>query len=283
MADARGMLAPADLLVRFDGIAHGRRLQEFGCSRTQLSAAARSGSIHRLRAGVFVLAAADPKVVAAGAHGGALTCADALRAHGVWLLSAEDESVHVWMGGSGRRHPHAGCECTVHYSAGTAQLGFAPIAVALIHAYRCLTAEEFFAAYESAWNKRLISAHDRARIRKELPSAARWMLDLARADSESGLESLLRLRLHVLGIFLECQVTIEGVGRVDFVLAGRLILEVDGRANHASAERRHHDLERDAAASALGFETLRFDYAMVVHDWAAVVQAILPALDRARA
>lgn len=283
MPDARGMLAPADLLDRFDGIAHGRRLQEFGCSRSQLSAAVRDGSIQRLRPGVYVLASAARKVVAAGAHGGALTCSDALRAHGVWVLPAEDESVHVWMGGSGRRHSHAGCECTAHYSAGTARLGFAPIATALIHAYRCLGTEAFFAAYESAWNKRLISAHDRARIRKELPSAARWLLDLARPDSESGLESLLRLRLHLLGVLLECQITIDGVGRVDFVVGGRLILEVDGRTNHASAERRHHDLERDAAASALGFETLRFDYAMVVHDWATVVQAILPALDRARA
>lgn len=282
MSDARRMLAPADLLDRFEGIAHGRRLQEFGCSRTQLSAAVRTGSIRRLRPGVFVLATAAPKVVTAGAHGGALTCADALRAHGVWVLPGEDESVHVWMGGSGRRHPHADCECTAHYSAGTARLGLAPVVVALIHAYRCLTAEAFFAAYESAWNKRLLSARDRARIRRELPSAAHWLLDLARSDSQSGLESLLRLRLHLIGVHLECQIAIDGVGRVDFVVGGRLILEVDGRVNHVSAERRHRDLERDAAASALGFETLRFDYAMVVHDWPSVVQAILPALDRAR-
>lgn len=282
MSDARKMLAPADLLDRFDGIAHGSRLQEFGCSRTQLAAAVRDGSIRRLRPGVFALATTAPKVVAAAAHGGALTCADALRAYGIWVLPAEDESVHVWMGGSGRRHPHADCECTAHYSAGTARLGLAPVVAALIHAYRCLSAEAFFAAYESAWNRRLISAGDRARMRRELPSAAYWLLDLARSDAQSGLESLLRLRLHVLDIHLECQIAIDGVGRVDFIVGRRLILEVDGRANHTSAERRHHDLERDAAASALGFETLRFDYAMVVHDWQAVVQAILPALDRAR-
>ncbi|MFF3028955.1 endonuclease domain-containing protein [Microbacterium sp. NPDC057944] len=100
-------------------------------------------------------------------------------------------------------------------------------------------------------------------------------------DAESGLESLLRLRLHLLGIRLDCHVDIAGVGRVDFVVGRRLILEVDGRENHAGVDRRHRDLMRDAAASARGFETLRFDYAMVVHEWPSVVAAIEQALLRA--
>jgi len=112
--------------------------------------------------------------------------------------------------------------------------------------------------------------------------AARWLLDLARPDSESGLESLLRLRLYLLGIRLDCQVDIDGVGRVDFVVGGRVILEADGEENHAGS-RRHKDLVRDAAASVLGYETLRFDYAMIVHHWDTVVAAILPALNRAGA
>ena len=45
---------------------------------------------------------------------------------------------------------------------------------------------------------------------------------------------------------------------------------------------RHKDLVRDAAASRLGYETLRFDYAQVVYDWASVQAAILAALHRAR-
>ncbi|WP_300268668.1 DUF559 domain-containing protein [Microbacterium sp.] len=108
------------------------------------------------------------------------------------------------------------------------------------------------------------------------------MLDLARSDAASGLESLLRLRLHLLGIRLDCQVNIDGVGRVDFVVGGRVILETDGKENHAG-ELRHKDLMRDAAASALGYETLRFDYAMVVHNWDVVAAAILPAIGRSQA
>jgi len=107
-------------------------------------------------------------------------------------------------------------------------------------------------------------------------------VDLARGYAESGLESLLRLRMHILGIRLDCQVRIDGVGRVDFVLAGRLILEADGRDNHDGASMRHKDLVRDAAASARGYETLHFDYAQIVHDWPTVQTAILGALRRLR-
>lgn len=276
------MLAPDQLLNRLGGIARGSLLQKYGCNRARLADAVDDGRILRVRNGVFAVPGADQKAITAAAHGGALTCADALRAHGLWVLPELDAVVHVWLGAAGRRFPHPLCRCIAHYSPGRAEPGIAPVAEALIHAYRCLTPEAFFAAYESAWNQRKISAEDRQKIRRELPKSAAWMLDLARSDAQSGLESLLRFRLHLLGLTLLAQVGIEGVGRVDFVIGGRVILEVDGRANHEGAQR-HVDLMRDAAASARGYETLRFDYDMVVHRWDLVVAAIIPALARARA
>lgn len=276
------MWEPSDLLEALGGIARGLIMQRYGCTRTQLAAATRAGAIRRIRPGIYALGTTDPKIVTAAAHGGALTCADALRAHGVWVLPQADAVVHVWMGASGRRHHGHSCGCVTHNSPGTADVGLAPVAAALVHAYRCLDREAFFAAYESAWNKRLISTKDRARIRRELPKSASWLLDLARPDAESGLESLLRLRLHLLGIHLECQVVIGGVGRVDFVIERRVIVEVDGRANHSGREMRHKDLARDAEASRLGYETLRFDYAMVIHDWDAVASAIISAVGRSK-
>lgn len=117
-------------------------------------------------------------------------------------------------------------------------------------------------------------------MRASLPASARWLVDLARGDADSGLESLLRLRLHLLGISLACQVTIAGVGKVDFVIGQRLILEADGKENHEGAKKRHKDLVRDAAASARGYQTLRFDYAQIIHDWPSVQAAIIAALRR---
>lgn len=76
---------------------------------------------------------------------------------------------------------------------------------------------------------------------------------------------------------------IPTVGRVDFVIDGMLILEADGMENHDGGSHRHKDLRRDAAASAIGYETLRFDYALIVHDWPVVEAAIIAAISRLRA
>jgi very-short-patch-repair endonuclease len=273
------MLDAATILLHHGEIARGTLLHRYGLTRGALSSAVRAGTIVRLRAGVFALPQADPDMITAAVHGGALTCSRALRLHGVWVLE-RGTAPHVWLGTHGRAHPHTDCDCVGHFFAGRTVLGLAPLEDALVHVYACEGAEVFFAALESALSLRKIRAAGRDRIRRRLPATAQWLVDLARTDSGSGLESLLRLRLHLAGIDLECQVEIATVGRVDFVIAGLLILETDGAEHHSSPRSRHRDLRRDAAASALGFETLRFDYAMVVHDWPIVESAIRGALAR---
>ena len=278
----RTMIDVNVLLGRLGGVARGTRLQAFGCSRSRLGAECRAGRIVRVRSGVFASRGAAIDVVAAAAHGGALTCGSALRIREVWTLEAPTE-VHVWMGLGGRRHHPKQCGCVAHFTRGRMDVGIAPIEVALTHAYACYGEEFFFAAYESAWNKRMLTAAARAHVRSALPATARWLVDFARPDAESGLESLVRLRLHLIGVAVRTQVVVDGVGRVDFVIEGRVILEADGRDNHEGAEKRHRDLMRDAVASGLGFETLRFDYSMILYSWDVVAAAILAALARARA
>ncbi|MGP6175788.1 DUF559 domain-containing protein [Microbacterium sp. A196] len=275
------MFDPALLIARLGGIVRGVRLQEFGVTRHQLAIAVDAGEIRRLRPGTFASPDAHPAEVNAAMHGGALTCSAGLRQHGVWVLAAVG-SAHVWVGRRGRVHPHARCSCVSHFFRGTPPFGLAEVEDSLVHLYRCEGAESFFASFESAWQLRLLSKPARDRVRAALPASARWLVDFARPDAGSGLESILRLRLHLIGIALECQVQIVGVGRVDFVADGRLIIEVDGRENHDGPLMRHKDLMRDAAASAIGYETLHFDYAQVIHDWPNVERAILGALARLR-
>lgn len=279
MPDAGVMIDPRVLITRLGGVARGARLQEFGVSRRRLSRAVRDGEVDRIRDGLFATDAAHPDDLAAARHGGALTCSAALRRHGVWVL-AEPGPPHVWMGRRGRAYEHAGCRCVSHYFRGASAFGVVDVATALIHLHRCEGEEAFFASLESALRLRLISDASRSRIRAALPGHARWLVDLAREDADSGLESLLRLRMHQLGIRLDTQVAIDGVGRADFVIDGRLIIEADGKENHDGVSKRHKDLVRDAAASALGYETLHFDYAQIIHDWPTVQAAILAALAR---
>lgn len=271
------MLSAKDTITRLGGLAQGSHLQTIGFSRRALSRLVQRGEIERIRDGVFAVPPLDVDVRRAIEHGGALTCVSLLRSAGVWVLS-DSKSIHVWLG-NGHRMAHRGCTCVSHYYRGRPPLGSAPLGTALLHLRRCEGDEAFFAAYESALQKGLLSSAARRRVRDGLPATARWLVDIARSDADSGLESLLRLRLHILGIRLQCQVSIDGVGRVDFVLGGRLILEVDGKLNHAG-DMRHKDLVRDAAASALGYETLRFDYAQVIHGWPQVQAAVLAAMSR---
>ncbi|KJQ54520.1 type IV toxin-antitoxin system AbiEi family antitoxin domain-containing protein [Microbacterium sp. SA39] len=274
------MHSAAFILTHHGGIARGVLLSRFGLTRRMLRAEVASGAIVRVRQGVYALPTTARDIVAAAEHGGSLTCRRALRLHGIWVLD-DDANPHVWLGGHGRPH-HQDCTCVGHYYDGRAVLGLAPIEDALVHAYHCSGAETFFAALVSALLQGKIRRRALARIRARIPSNGRWLIDLARDDADSGPESLLRLRLHLLDITLDCQIDIPTVGRVDFVIGGRLILEADGRENHESDQKRHSDRVRDAAASVLGYETLRFDYAQVVHGWPAVEAAIVAAVVRLR-
>jgi very-short-patch-repair endonuclease len=258
------------------GVARARDLVRPGVDHDDLRRAERAGSIVRVRHGVYALAGTPLPVVAAAAHGGSVGCTSALRLHGVWVL--DSDVLHVRLGAKGRSHPHDGCRCVDHHGNRRTVFGIASVVDALVQAALCAGPEVFFTSFESAWRLGLLSRADRVEIRGRLPARLRRYVDIARGDADSGLESLLRLRLGDRGIRLECQVLVSGVGRVDFVLAGRIILEVDGRLNHDGPSLRHKDLVRDAAAAAAGYETLRFDYALIVHDWPRVEAAILARL-----
>lgn len=270
----------AEVLESSGGVARARDLVRPGVTYRDLDRAVAAGVVRRVRHGVYALERALSVVVQAAAHGGAVACLSALRVWGVWVHA--DPVVHVWLGSKGRAHRHDGCRCIDHHGGGPTRFGIVSVSEALVQAARCASAETLFAAYESAWRLGLIDAADRAWIRATVPAAVRRLLRIARGDSDSGLESILRLRLAHRGIRLQCQVFIRDVGRVDFVLAGRIILEVDGRLNHDGPSLRHKDLVRDAAAAAQGYETLRFDYALIMHNWPLVEEAILARLAHSR-
>ena len=117
-------------------------------------------------------------------------------------------------------------------------------------------------------------------LRQSLGKKGRDLVAFSRTDSDSGLESLLRLRLRTYGWSVRTQVRVVGAGRVDLLIGEWLIVEADGRANHDARSFRHRDLVRDANAASWGHATLRFDYAMIVHDWDLVERAIVETMRR---
>lgn len=272
------MDAAARACAALGGVARTAQLLERGVSRHTLRLSVGAGVLLRLREGLYAHPLTGAHVRAAAAHGGMLTCGSALAADGLWVMP--HTGLHIAVPRRGRAHPHAACECVLHRVDDDVVLGGrATTGRALATVLRCQGHEAFFVALESALHQRRLHARQLGVIVRRIPARWRWLVAFARTDAESGLESLTRLRLAEHGIEARTQVVVPGVGRVDLVIGDRLIIELDGRQNHADASRRHNDLVRDAIAAGLGFETLRFDYAMVMHDWPTVLGTVLAKVD----
>lgn len=254
-----------------------RALRASGMNRAAIDRAVRAGTLSRIRRGLYRCAELCGPVLSAAEHGGVLGCVSAARHLGLWLLDEDDEKVHVSMGTHSRTH-HQECGCVAHWdeddTAAAADAGLATVTRLLRQMLSCSGVAAFFPALESARRKDLIGEEGLVWLRENTNTRGRDAVDFSRSDADSGLESLFRWQLRDLAAILRCQVEVASVGRVDFLIGDRLIVEIDGRENHAGQDKRHKDLVRDANAAAWGYITLRFDYALIVHDWDSVEAAV---------
>ena len=85
-------------------------------------------------------------------------------------------------------------------------------------------------------------------------------LSLSSERARSILETVARLQLIDMGLTPKVGVWIEGVGEVDMIILGFIIIEVDGWAFHSSKEQREKDLKRDRELLRRGYVVLRFTY-----------------------
>ncbi len=278
----------AGVVKAMGGVARTSELIAASVPAGALAVAVRSGELLRPRQGVYALPETPARLIESLSHRGVLACVSAARDYGLWTLDdGADEPVHTWI--SPDHHPTRmaidpdtgapGC-CEIHRGGVIDAPGLRRVSVidCLRQILACRGPEAFFAALESAMRQRVIDLNSVGRLRAALSLPHRWLVDFARWDADSGLESILRLRLHRVGLVLASQVHIPGVGDVDFVIQDCLILEADGATHEGDS--RHKDRVRDAVAMALGFVTLRFDSAMILHDWELVESAVLAAVAR---
>ena len=106
-------------------------------------------------------------------------------------------------------------------------------------------------------------------------------LSLSSDRARSILETIARLQLIDMGLTPQVGVWIEGVGEVDMIILGFIIIEVDGWAFHSSKEQREKDLKRDRELLRRGYVVLRFTYDDVMNgDFAREVPVSVTALRR---
>ena len=109
----------------------------------------------------------------------------------------------------------------------------------------------------------------------------REALSLSSERARSILETVARLQLIDMGLTPQVGVWIEGVGEVDMIILGFIVIEVDGWAFHSSKEQREKDLKRDRELLRRGYVVLRFTYDDVMNgDFAREVPISVAALRR---
>jgi len=258
-----------------------RELVAAGMTRSQIAWAVGNGRLIRIRVGHFCLPELDLPSRQAIRVGGRLACVSELRRLGVWVTHPpEVPHVHVAAHASRLRDPHdrrrrldPDRRAVLHW--GELREPPRPGRVSTLDAVRqaseCLPLAEAVATLDSAVRLGLVR---RADVVRGTASGFGRLLD---PRAESGLESLVRFELQSLGLQVEPQVVVAGVGRVDLMVEGAVVVETDGREFHSGVVALR-DRRRDALVAARGLTPLRYDYAQVVFERSDVVRAVIGAV-----
>lgn len=218
--------------------------------------------MHRLRHGVVALRGAAPDMVAAVLANGVLSCASATTHHRIWRLH-QPMRLHLLC-----RHGAAKGAVIHRGSVVPPDLPWpvAGLTDTLLHALRCLPEVEAAVMVESALKQgRTTLPYLRDRLPGNRNGAARRVLELVDGTSESPIEVVARLMFRAAGIHTETQVELPGIGIVDFLLEGFLIVELDGNT-HLEPAQVKKDRRRNNASTLDGYAVLRYGYQDVVYN-----------------
>lgn len=155
--------------------------------------------------------------------------------------------------------------------------GIAPPLLMLEHAFDAHPAERAVAITDSALKHRYIRTADLHALAARLPEYLHRAVLSATAKSDSGIESIGRFHLHLLGLDVEVLVRLGPIGTVDLLIDGWLVIEMDGKEFH-EGEQFERDRQRDLQAATHRYRTLRFSWRQVMFAWPTVERAILAAL-----
>jgi hypothetical protein len=136
---------------------------------------------------------------------------------------------------------------------------------ALVQSVRCQHPWHALASIDNALYRGAIRRTDIPLVFDALPQRYRYLEHLVDGRSEAGQETVLRLILHAAGIGFELQVQIEGVGRVDLLVEGVLVLEADSRLAHDGWELHIRDRRRDLDLAQRHYMSLRPAYQHTMH------------------
>lgn len=233
-----------------------------GAGESAIRSAVQRGEVLRPERGVLALPGADPEFVAARRARALLTCASAAPRYGLWLLNPAAKP-HYWHSNGRRSSSCVSHRMTLTQPGVTGSVAALPDV--LLHALLCLPALESLVMVECAYNRGDIEPGFLLRhLVGNRCGKARDVVARVERGADSLIETLARVLFRDAGIATETQVWIDGIGRVDFLLEGFLIVEIDGLAFHLEPRQFKKDRRRDNSAIVQGMPVLRFFYDDVV-------------------
>jgi very-short-patch-repair endonuclease len=135
------------------------------------------------------------------------------------------------------------------------------LADVLLHALGCLPPLDAAVMVECALRRGALGKEFLlARLAGNRHGRARTALALACGSADSAIEVVARTLLRSAGLAVETQVYLEGVGCVDFLVEGFLVVEIDGAEFHSDRKALRRDRKRNNTTIAGGYLVLRYCY-----------------------
>lgn len=156
--------------------------------------------------------------------------------------------------------------------------GIAPAITMLEHTFRSLPPEHALAVLDSALHHRFLRDTDLPALAARLPVRLRPIVLSADGRADSGIETIARYLLRLIGLQVTVHPILDGIGEVDLLVEGRLIIELDGKEWHDQDEAFERDRHRDLIAATTRYRSLRFTWRKVLFEWPSVEAAVLAAL-----
>ena len=256
-----------------------------GATSHLLTAAVRGGYLIRARRDHYVLPDTPRSIVEAVRVGGRVTCISRLALAGIFAEDVRFTHIHMAETMSRSRSPRArhipltqhnrdGIELHWWPISGPPQRALVSITDALSHVLRCQDPTRALASIDNAVFQKAITPDQVPAIFRAAPQRLAWLEPYVDGRAESGQETVLRMLVLSLGLRCEVQVEMPGIGRVDLVVEGCLVLEADSRMAHDGWEHHVVDRGRDLSVAVLGFMSLRPAYQHTMHEPELVKAAI---------
>jgi very-short-patch-repair endonuclease len=248
-------------LARRGGAATASQLMKAGLTKAELATGVVANTVARPARGLYVLPGASADLVLARRCRALLTCISAATYYHLWLLHPP-EKPHLCA--AHRRLPDTIADHRWPLAEAAGVLPYAPLKDVLLHALRCRPRLEALVLVESAVNRGEMTIEF---LQRRLPgnrnAPLRSIVDQVEPGADSLVETLARVLFRSAGLEVETQVRLEGIGYVDFLLEGFLVIEIDGMT-HLEKSQFKKDRRRDNRALMDGYLVMRYFYEDVV-------------------